>query len=492
MESKIISFGGVPTPSFLIVEKVDLPPLAPSIVATKEVPMKSGKLFANQKFDSRTIPVDLALIAPTKDEYQETCAKMAEWLYSKTPQPIIFSERPNVTYYAILEGGTDFTQFRELGRGTVNFVCHKPHGYGTTQEINLDLTKESTPLINLGNMETSPIIDVTMAKNVTDFFIATSDKYCYFGEPFDPTEKQVVDLSPTIMNDNCSTTQNWLNVTDWTVDGGQIRGAAIQSNGYTFEQGATDGKRDYGTASGLWHGSSMVYSLEHEIQDFEIEVEIGFKATDKKQKGRIEIYLLDKENRKLGKLAMKDIDDKRDNPIFETRLRAPDGFTKGTEYTYGAKKGVFSNFHGHIKMGRRGRQWHTFIAKLDEMNDYVARDYKSITDTWNKFGTKVAKLQIHFGAYSNDPPVDSMWIGNIMIEEYLPKADNKVDYLFKKNDRLYINCETGEILRNGMDASNKLYIGSEPLIIPKGVSGVTVSDPSIFSGGKVRFTERWL
>ncbi|WP_427124764.1 distal tail protein Dit [Priestia megaterium] len=493
MESKILSFGGVPTPSFLIVEKVDLPPLASSIVSGKDIPMKSGKLFANQKFDSRTIPVDLALIAPSKDEYQETCALMAEWLYSKKPQPIVFSERPDITYMAILEGGTDFTQFRELGRGTINLICHDPHGFGVTRNVAMDLTKELTPIINQGNMETSPIIDLTINKNVTDFFIATSDRYYYFGEPLDPTEKTPVDLSPTIMNDGCSTLQNWLQVTDWSVDGGVLRGAGVSSNGFSFGQGSTDGKTDYGTASGLWHGSSAVYSLDQEVQDFEIEAEVHFQATDKKQKGRIELYFLDSSNRKLGKMAIRDYDSGLDNPIFECRLGAMNEFNRQIQNTYGDKKGVFKNFHGVIRIGRRGRQWSTFIAKTDGINDYTARRHKSITDTWNKFSSsKVAKIQIHFAAYGNDPAVDQMRIDNIKVDEFLPKQTGKVDYLFKKNDKLHINCETGEILRNGTDATNTLYIGSQALKFPKGVSGVTVSDPSIFSSGTVRFTERWL
>ncbi|MEH7507301.1 distal tail protein Dit [Priestia megaterium] len=492
MKSLIQSFGGVPTPSFLHIEKVNLPPLANSIVTTKDIPMKSGKLMVDQKFDSRSIPIEIAIVSPSTQEYFETQSKLAEWLFYKTPQPIIFSERPNITYYAILEGGTDLDRIARVGKGTVNLVCHDPHGYGTTNKVAIDLTKDSTPLINMGNMETSPILDFTMNKNVTDFFIATPNQALYFGEPFDPADKTPVDLSPIVMNDDCSTTSTWTQVTSWDVDGGVIRGAGMTSNGYTFGQGATDGKKDYGVASGLWHGSSMVYSLNKEVQDFEIEMEVGFKSTDKKQKGRVELYFLDSSNRQLGKIALKDIDSAIDNPIFEARLGARNGFNKQIQYTYGAKRGVFKDFNGHMKIGRRGRHWHVFIAKLDGVNNYVARSYKSITDTWKKFGDKIAKIQIHIGAYGNDPPVDSMWIGNVKVEEFLSKGSNQVEYVFKKNDRIIVNCETGEITKNGVPAMDTLYIGSEPLIVDKGVTGITVSDISAIKSGNITFTERWL
>ncbi|MGF9946086.1 distal tail protein Dit [Priestia megaterium] len=493
MKSLIQSYAGVPTPAFLHIEKVNLPPLANSIVTTKDIPMKSGKLIVDQKFDSKTIPIELAIIAPTESDFFETQSQLAEWLFHKTAQPIIFSERPNITYYAILEGGTDLERISRVGKGTVNLVCHDPHGYGTTNTVAIDLTKDATPLINLGNMETSPIINFTMNKNVTDLFLATPNEALYFGEPIDPTEKTPVDLSPTIMDDGCSTTQSWLQVTDWSVDGGVLRGAGVTSNGYSFGQGSTDGKTDYGNASGLWHGSSAVFTLDHEIQDFEIEAEVHFQATDKKQKGRIEIYFLDSSNRKLGKMAIRDYDSGLDNPIFECRLGAMNEFNKQIQNTYGDKKGVFKNFHGVIKIGRRGRQWHTFIAKTDGINDYTARRYKSITDTWNKFSSsKVAKIQIHFAAYGNDPAVDQMRIDNIKVDEFLTKTGNQINYTFKKNDKIMIDCETGDITRNGVPAMNALYIGSSWLKIDKGVTGITISDISAIKDGTIKFTERWL
>ncbi|MEH7683813.1 distal tail protein Dit, partial [Priestia megaterium] len=390
---------------------------------------------------SRTIPIDLALIAPSTEDYQDTCAELAKWLFHKTAQPIIFSDRPNITYMAMLEGGTDLTQFRELGKGTVNLVCHDPHGFGQTKSIAINTTKNETPIVNLGNMETHPIIEFTAKKNVTDFFITTVDKTLYFGEPVDLTEKTPVDLSPIIMNDNCSSLTGWLQTPEWSVDGGQIRGAGVSTNGYSFGQGATDGKKDYGVASGLWHGGSAVFSFDHEVQNFSMEAQVGFQATAKNQKGRIELYLLDKENRKLGKMAIRDYDSGRDNPIFECRLGAMNDFNKQPVNTYGSHKDVFKNFNGVIRIGRRGRQWHFFISKVDpDTGIYHTGYWKTITDSWNKFSSsKVAKVQIHFGAYGNDPPVDEMWISNIKVEEFLDKGSNQIEYVIKKNDKVQID-----------------------------------------------------
>jgi predicted phage tail component-like protein len=485
MASLIKSFAGVNTPDFLIIDKVHLPPLPPSELTSIDIPMKSGSQFVNKKHGNRTITIDLTIKAPGRDKVMSMGDQLADFLQHDEPQPIIFRDLPGRKYYAILDGDTDLEKIEHLGKGSIKLICHDPHGYGEQRSYNI--TSDTTMLVNYGNRQTAPQISMTFTKNVTDFFIATDKQSLYFGEPFDPTEKTVTDTKPVILNDPGSSTTDWLQATNFNVDGGRVLGT-IGSNGYSFSQAG----KDYGTLSGLWHGGSMVRSLTKQIQDFELECQVGFASSNKNQKGRIEIYLLDINNNQLGKIAIRDIWNNLDNPQFEFWVGKVNGGGVSVTNTYGAYKGVFSNFNGIIEMGRVGKKWHCYIAKVDSNGRAHTRHYKAFTDWQNKYMQKVAKIQLHIAAYDKDPAVDQMWISNVYFREILSKQSNQVDYVFRTGDKLLIDCETGEIYKNGKLFLERLYPGSEFLLLDKAANGLVVSDYSAIKDGKVTFTERWL
>lgn len=489
MNSLIKSYDGVKPPSFFIVEKVGFEVLPASNIKTLEVPFKSGAYFINQKYGARTFSVDFTIFADRKGDVMYNADDLAEWLHKTEPKPLIFRDKPDITYYAIVNGNVDIEKSFITGKGSIEFICYDPHGYGQEKTFTFAPTTTSPLMLsNNGNMNTAPKFEMTFTKNVTDFAVIGDREMLYFGEPVDGTYQTETDLKPILINDSGASTSGWSPAL--SIDGGQIMGNIV-SNGYSFSQGYNNGSRDYGFVSGLWHGGSIMKSVGKEVQDFELECQIGFDSDRKAQMGRIEVYALDINGRKLAKMALKDTSRTLDAPMWDTWIGQVNSGGVSINKSYGEHYGTFSEFSGVIRMERVGKRWTFYIAKVSNGKHHT-RIFKSYTDWKQKYMDKVASIQIHIGAYGSDEPCEEMWISNVYFREILPKQSNQVDYVFRKNDVLTIDCNTEEILKNGEPYFEDLYPTSSFIVMEKGANGLTVNDPSAITKGKVTFSERWL
>ena len=485
MEQLIKSYAGQPVPASIIIEKVLVGGAPPRVNTSIDVPMEDGAIHVNSKYGPRPITIHLSLLADTSEGTMYKHDDLSKWLHYKTPQPLILRDMPDRTFYCLIDGNVDLDKIRRLEQGTITMICYDPHIYGQTKSYTM--LADTTPVVNGGNLEAFPIINMTLKKDVQSFFITGSEQTVYLGEPVDPTEKTAIDTRPLLFNDPCSSVTPWAQATTFVVDGGQVKNT-LSSNGYSFGQAA----KDYGTASGLWHGGAMVRSIGKEVQDFDLEAQIGLLSTDPKQKGRVEIYLLDVNDKRVAKIALKDVDSGKDSPVFDAWLGQINNGGVSTVNTFGAYRGVWKQFNGVINIGRRGKQWHFYCAKVDtKTGQHNTRYYKTVTDTWGKFGSKVAKVLIHIAAYGNDAPVNEMWISNVRVNELLSKGTNQVANIGKAGDQFTIDCESGKILRNGKYLTEQ-YAGTEFIQLKEGANGIAISDPTLLDTGTIEFTEKWV
>lgn len=485
MASAIKSYAGVNTPAFLIVEKISFEVLPPSTIKSLDIPLRTGSYFINKDLGIRTFSVDFSIKADTSGNVMYYADDLAEWLNYDEPQPLIFRDKPDQTYYAIVSGNSDLTKFSKTGKGKIDFVCLDPHAYGVEKAYSFNPTNTDPIMVtNNGNTKTFPIFDMTFTQDVTEFSIISDNDSLSFGQPLDVTSQTAADLEPKIINDTGASTAGWSN--GITVDGGQVTGT-LTSNGYSFSQAS----KDYGSGSGIWHGGSLIKSVGKEVQDFSCEAQIGFLATNKAQLGRIEVYLLDINGSKMGKVGLRDTARTGDWPNFDAWAGAYGNGGVSVINSYGAYKGVWSQFNGVIRIARTGKVWSFYIAKVDSKGVHNTRMYKEYTDWKGVYNKKVAAIQIHIAQYGSDAPVDQMWISNVKFIEKLTPQPNQVDYVFRKNDRLRIDCNTNLILKNGEPFYDALYPASTFISLDKGVNGISVSD-AVISNGTIKFSERWI
>lgn len=481
----IVSYGGVKAPSFFVPEKINTEILPSTANKSLEVPMKSGAFFVNKKYGIRTFTVPYTIEAPTDAEVMPYADQLAKWLDYNEPQKLVLGDSPDRYYMAIINGETDFERTTILGKGTLEFVCFDPHAYGEEQEVTLiPQNEEPVSVINDGNMETSPKIEMTFTKNVTDFSIMTPDDALIFGD-FDPTTQTAVNLKPLVVNETGASINLWTN--GLSVDGGVVAGE-MRANGYSFQQK----DKDYGTGA-KWHGSSLIRSLNKEVQDFTCEAQVGFIASKMAQMGRVVVYLLDTNLNKIGTMAIKDYQ-KGEYPMFECLAGQFGNGHKTLISSYGSRKGVFRQFNGIIRIERIGKEWKCHIAQVDPKTKvhHTRMSSKPFSDYKNLYSKKVAAIQIHVAQFGTIEPTNEMWISNVRFTEHLEPQDNQVDYAFRAGDTLSIDCATGEVLVNGEPNLEKFYPSSSWLKLKQGVTAINVSDSTAIENIKVSYQERWL
>lgn len=483
----ILSFGGKKIPKALIFDKIEYDLMPDVTITTKDLPMDDGQIFVAKKYGIRTVKATGTFIGSNKENLlKEAATTLVSWLNHDKPQDLILRDLPDRVFQAVLSSSVPIDRIEHLGQITLTFTMYKPHGRSLEPKI-YPLKKDTTLVINEGTAEAFPIISFKLKKDTTYFFITGAEQTLFFGEPHDPTVTTVFDPEPTIFNDECSDITPWSQATGMNVDGGKVLGTMF-SNGYSFQQE----NKDYGTLLNKWHGGAIVRSLKKQVQDFELNATIGFFSRYGYEKGRIEIYLLDINDRILGKMSLKDIDYAMDNPIFDCFMGQVGNGGKNLSNTWGDYKGVWKQFNGIIKIGRRGKTWFCYAGKINQ-KDWTqdARYYRPMTDTAGAFQGKVAKIMLHIGAYSDSAPVTSMWINRVWLKEYVTEQENTVDYVGKAGDEFAINCETGEIFRNGQYIGVQ-YAGSEFIRFKPGEQGITFSDPDLIEEGTLTFTERWV
>ncbi|MCM3536602.1 distal tail protein Dit [Priestia endophytica] len=484
----IKSFAGREVPAELLIEKVEYELMPSANVTTKDVPMMDGQVFVYKEYGIRTVTADVTFKGTSKPELlKEAATTLVNWLNYRTPQDFVLRDLPDRKFQAVLTSNVPFERIEHLGRATLTFTMYDPYGE-SLEGKTYALQPGTTAIVNEGTAEAFPIITFTLKKNTTYFFVTGAEQTIYFGEPHDPSTTTVYDDEPIIFEDNCSDVTLWSQATGRNVDGGQIMGQ-ISSNGYSFAQA----NKDYGELVGKWHGGGVVRSIGKEVQDFELAANVGFfsRLGYPNERGRIEIYLLDINDRAVGKMSIKDIDAALDNPMFDCFMGQLGNGGVNIANTWGDYKGVFKQFDGIIKIGRRGKTWFCYIGKYKDDWSQDTRFYNSQYATIDDHMRKVAKIHVHIAQFSNIPYVTSMWVNWLKMKEYKSAQENTVNYVGRAGDEFAINCETGEIFRNGSYIGVQ-YAGTEFIRLKPGANGISFSDPDLIESGSLTFKERWL
>ncbi|MCP3025993.1 distal tail protein Dit [Halobacillus sp. A5] len=485
MASEIKSYAGVETPSFLIIEKVTPQTLPPARVNSMNIPMKNGERFINKTLGVRTFVADVAIKVPKGKTLLEMMDDLADWLDYDEPQKFILRDKPNIYYMAIVESSTDIQRFSYSGKGQITFVCYDPHGYGDDKQYVYEGNQEDPTTIvnNEGNKETAPIMSMRFVKDVTDFAVTTDDDMLYFGEPFDPDVNTIKDFNPKLVYEEMDSFDGWTNGV--SVDGGNIVGE-FETNNRSFRQSG----KDYGEGT-KWHGASMIKSVGKEIQDFTIDMHFGMDSYDAKEKGRVELYLLDVNGNKIGKIALVDLSASGIFPKFEARAGS---FQDGHYFAndYGKRKDTYKNFYGKMVISRKGKKWNAYIAHFNtDTRKFEKKLVKSWTDTLNQYDATLASVQVHIATYNDDAIYQDMYIYRVTVWEHITFEEEDIDFVFRVDDDLIIDNDKGEIYLNGEEFYDRLYHSSTFLMLDKGLNGIAVSDTDAITDCIINFKERW-
>lgn len=477
----MITLDGVRSPDFMKINSVQFSILPPLINNTLKVRGKYGAFLFGQETDLRAFTVAYTIKADEAGGVMKIAREMAEWLYKDKPVKLAFDDEPDKYYLVVPDGESNVTEIVNIGQGEIRFICIEPFAYSEIpKSVTIDnslATITETEIEYAGTADAHPEIKVTVNEPISSLTVGIGEDVLVIGEPA-AVEETPKNLKPRVLWDDMSNT-----LEGWTkslqVDGGVVTGS-FKTNGTSFRP------ESYGTGSN-WHGPAMEKALDRPIDDFQIHFGMGFKTKDKKEVGRIELYLLDENGVQFGKIALVDKFATTNKNVLEARAGT---WSQGTYFAKTQSIPDWDNMYGRIRLTRKGRAWTVNIAQEKPNGTYDYQYEKTWFDAANRWTHKLAKVQIHIGTYGNNKTPRDSFIPLIVVQELIDPKENEAPIIAIPDDVLLIDNEKMVVYLNGEPRFDLINPVSNFLKLRKGVNPVAVSP--VKAVYEITYPERWL
>lgn len=518
----------------LIVNEIRIP-VAPEITEnTQDIPGMVGKLFLGNSYGQKSFEIDVTIKADNSSQLADKIHELTEMImtFGSGEYPMIFSNDSEYTYYGHFSNVTTpqkIVQNKSWVKVTLTFTCSDPKGYADYTAF--DITQNPVSIYSNGTSECYPIFTCIPKTTVSKIAVADEDgTYVFLGADVDPdTGEALQDLEPQVFRDECDNMASWTTVTTPTfqLDNGVIKGT-MYGDQYSF------GVSDFGTnSSGSWHGPMISKWLPGSYDDFRIQVRIANRQYYSRAQGKIEIYLLDSNGYRIGKIMLRD---SLDSKVVHAQVQLGATTATAKDIYYGAgiikqgktvKKtlktkngtktvkskgktttvqlwrnvtvneeldtGTFTDFYGYIELQKIGNKYRVEILKLDSKSNPAWSKPLVVnwTDTANKYtGNALAGIAMYGAKYDitedtlnpavaykkNAVNLSSVYVWNIINGG---NDATKPKIIARPKDEIKINCEDHRVYKNGRHFMDKFYIGSEFLNMEGGVYKTFTFEPGL-------------
>jgi predicted phage tail component-like protein len=476
------SFKGVTKGYVTVTTGRKRPPFAPVKRNFLFMPNRPGAYLQNTQTDVRVLHVPVLIQSDSYLNLQKIKEDFAEWLVSDKPEELIFPDEIDRIYYAVVDGSIDLDEIVSNGEGTISFICPDPYKYGPEKKVPF---KNGDASLNYyGTVDTYPIIQTTISKPTTFLSIKSGDKVMLIGQP---SNVEVTPVNPTdsVLSDMMDSLTGWTQ-SSITLDGGVKSGTLAASGGSFFAS-------DYGSGS-TWHGPAMQKNLSEETQDFQIDITCKFETTTAAQIGRLEVYLVDVNNKIIGKLALKDYTNNSELTMPEIIVRND---TKSNVILERNMNDVYDNWYGVLRLKRVGNEFWASTIRVDPLTGKIietaGRGTKEryFLDSNNEFQSRLSSIVVHFagsGAFAV-PALNQ--IHEISVVKYNPIGVNEIAYIAQPGDEIELNFQESTITRNGESILYEKDLPASFFPIHKGLNTLTMQ-PSDSVTGEVIFREKFL
>lgn len=477
------------TPFFSVIDITGRGPMSQEVTRIV-VPKRSGSYYHSRRKPERILTVQFLLRGNSYEDLRTKVDRLNDILNVDQPVPITFSDEPNMVYYGIPEGEPSWEERRFTGKGTLTFICPDPYKYGIEYPHSFN-SSGILELINEGTVDIFPTYEIDVTQDTTVLSIVQGENHITLGKP-DETESVVVIERDLILYEKFESMTGWSSGIA-NQDGFSQMGAIYVNNGNFAPQnfGGSVDENNY-----RWRGPAYVKDLPRTVQDFYLECFMDMKslkptpAERAVELGRIAIWLLDINNKVIGKMFVED-------PTLKTMMvkglakLGPEAATKTImDYTNQA----YNQFDGLITIQREGNWWYFQIGMYDTSTDrrygrYNAQYY----DADGTYQTKVAKIQVGFMQYKNYN-FPSMLLDTMRFYELNGTGGitpEQVPVIAQAGDRLEIETSTGQIYRNGEPWYKRLDPTSYFFPIKPGKQTVHLY-PNTVGTARAKVRRRWL
>ena len=414
------------------------PMKAPVSWESVSLPNRPGAVLIDKKIEPVIVPVRLLIEGADHEDYLRKMEEVADWLDAEKPEPLKFTDNPNRTYFAVPQG--DFSPSDELvvySEMNIEFYCPDPYKYADPKVS--PFVDGAAVIYNQGSINAGPIIKAGVLQPISYMDVFTDEAYMRIGKP--PQDGQ-----PIVESQRLAFHSKFDNLTGWsalgtTVDGGTVTGTYAVSGG-TFIVS------NYGTAAGEYHGPALKQAIPgNPLTDFRVDFHFRF-PTPRGKHGRIECYLLDDQGNHIGKLAMKN---RYNNPNNMVEVRIGGGST----YTFifldygGSRKTEWDDFHGMIRLSRKGNVYDVYIAKIDEQTrKHTFARTANFVDEENLYAGNLSQVQVHSATWGTQEaaPVAAT---DLTVFEHMPVPSTDPNIIAVPGDEIEIDFPNSAIYING-------------------------------------------
>lgn len=471
------TFNGLSFATDMRVNEIRGRGLTPTDISMISVPGMVGVHTRRKSRLPRTIEIKFTVVGNSLTDLRNKINRLSERLDLEDVAPLVFSDEPDKTYYAILASSSDDDEIKTYGMGTLVFLCPDPYKYGPEKVATLN--GDTGTIINVaGTAPTKPTIELDASVPATFALVANEDnEYNMIGAPYDvdTTRYQKYTVALGHGMDNVT---GWTPATVSDVDhpiGGAVNAVSADGEYHFVPNGFSNGTG--------WHGPAIKHSLPEPLQSFRADAIVEFKNTaDKKMLGNIEMYLLDVNGQCVARIGLRDMFAGTANVHGQGRIGSSSGNTRvGLVDTQGDRAGVWNNFDGLLRVERDGKKWTFHFAKIDAKGKHHSRYTKSWTDTKNHHQNPVTQVVFAFQQHGT-APVPIMRVSSMMIYKINAQPSNAVPYIVTPGDTVEFDHRgKGYYSINGEDAKEYKNFGAEAFTLKPGANTLAIEPPG-FAG----------
>lgn len=464
--------------SILTVQEVTGRGTLGSDLETVDIAGADGVHYLGRRILPRTITIRAYMTFGSLEERREKVDEINYILSSPTtPVPLKFSDEPEMTYYAILDGDVDWEEDIKYFFATWTFTCPDPFKYGGNNAVTLS-TNTSVAFTPSSYRDMAPIITLTATKPSSLAMVARTaagmkDEYMMVGQPAE-VDAEIVPPYTNILSKTGTTLVGWTTSAASETHDGIVTGTMTVDNGKFVVSDYGEGPR--------WHGPAIKTSLSEPLTDFKLEAVVTMNSSaSNAQTGFVDVSVIDESGKLLIGNYVGDLDVNMKNGITRYRMKGNRSVSKilhtGTNYPT-----QYSNFRGVLRIQRIGNVWSMYTAKFDAEERHTNVTTYTWTDTTGEVSGRVAQVTIQMAEFGTNPNT-TVSLESIRVDRINQVGTNQVPLIVNTGDTIVFNHETRTITRNGEDIRSAKDFGATFFRLKPGVPNyLTIIPENTFTG----------
>ncbi|EAG7881158.1 phage tail family protein [Listeria monocytogenes] len=501
--------------------------IPPSSEIVQNIEGMDGAVYQGNNIGQRPFEIDVKLVSNTHESRLADLHDISDWLWSDKDNEysLIFDDEPDLEWFAHVSNISEVNRTKANGFFTIAFNCSDVLGYMEKETVQVAVN----PFIITpqGTRRSNPIISMIPYANTRKIAVVQDeeDRWAYLGEDVDPETGNIgVDKSPLVYQDECNTLAPWTTLSSsnipFALENGFIyNDAKMISNHTEFRIGSKNGAQFWGgngTTTENWHGAAVMKMMDAELDNWSVKFVCHNYTYYPRAKGKVELYLLDKNKSKIGVMTLKKNSVKSSELILEVKLFSGSKNTFVYSGTGPTKKGktvtktvrvklggktvkvkvkgtnktkteqawsdvkiaestttsMFSNFYGEIILEKRGNK---FTLLVNKYNKSRSQDPKftpiRITKTLNDYKglslSGVAYYNAKMDIYEDNPKhakgysQQGMSMSFLRVNKLFENTPSGVDYVANSRDEVKFNAEDKHVYINGTIQQKNWAIGGE-------------------------------